>query len=49
MGEWEDYDSQFMFPGEDGPECSCEHETVEHGYSSCEVDGCPCEARWEHT
>jgi hypothetical protein len=45
---WEDYSSQFMFPG-DGPECTCDHETVDHGYGGCDADGCPCEARWEHT
>jgi hypothetical protein len=47
-GSWDDYSSAFMFPGE-GPDCICEHETVEHGYGSCEADGCECEARWEHT
>ena len=45
---WDDYSSAFMFPGDD-QECTCEHETIEHGYGSCDVDGCPCEAHWEHT
>jgi hypothetical protein len=45
---WDDYESQFMFPC-DGPECTCEHETVDHGYTGCDMNGCPCEARWEHT
>ena len=45
---WDDYSSAFMFPAE-GTECTCEHETVEHGYGSCEADGCLCEAYWEHT
>lgn len=45
---WDDYDSQFMFPGEDDP-CTCDHETVDHDYDSCAIEGCPCEAHWEHT
>ena len=45
---WDDYSSQFMFPGYD-TDCTCEHETVDHDYSRCGVDGCPCEAHWEHT
>ena len=45
---WDDYSSQFMFPGDD-KECTCEHETVDHDYASCGADGCPCEAHWEHT
>lgn len=45
---WDGYESQFMFPGT-GPDCSCDHETIEHGYAGCEVEGCPCEASWEHT
>ena len=45
---WDDYSSEFMFPGDDR-ECTCEHETVDHDYASCGADGCPCEAHWEHT
>jgi hypothetical protein len=46
-GEWEDYESEFMF-GVD-PECSCEHDATQHGYSSCDVGGCQCVAHWEHS
>jgi hypothetical protein len=45
---WDDYSSEFMFPG-DGEECTCEHETVDHGYTCCDVEGCSCGAHWEHT
>jgi hypothetical protein len=38
---WEDYSSEFMFPSEDEP-CTCDHESVEHGYSSCDAPHCPC-------
>lgn len=27
--------------------CTCEHEPKEHGWGSCDVDGCECEAGWE--
>ncbi len=51
---WEDYESDFLFPPLDGPQCTCAHEAAEHGYSGCEVsdfgDGpCDCPAYWEHT
>lgn len=29
-----------------GP-CTCDHEQEEHGWGSCNVEGCPCEAGWE--
>ena len=29
-----------------GP-CSCDHEDEQHGWGSCSVDGCECEAGWE--
>lgn len=29
-----------------GP-CTCEHSEEEHGWGSCDVDGCDCEAGWE--
>lgn len=29
-----------------GP-CTCPHEEEEHGWGSCDVEGCPCEAGWE--
>lgn len=45
---WEDYSSEFMFPGEGG-ECTCDHLPHEHNYDSCEVDDCDCDAHWEHT
>ena len=45
---WDDYSSEFMFPGDDH-ECTCDHETIEHGYGSCDMDDCPCEAHWQHT
>jgi hypothetical protein len=45
---WDDYSSEFMFPGDDR-ECICVHDATCHDYASCTVDGCPCEAYWEHT
>jgi hypothetical protein len=29
-----------------GP-CTCDHEPDEHGWGSCDVDDCDCEAGWE--
>ncbi len=29
-----------------GP-CTCEHGEDEHGWGSCDVEGCDCEAGWE--
>ena len=48
VDSWADYSSQFMFPSED-EECTCEHETFEHDYNSCTVEGCDCKAYWAHT
>ena len=48
---WEDYSSEFMFPSEDEP-CTCAdqgHDATQHGYSGCEVEGCTCQAYWQHT
>jgi hypothetical protein len=28
-------------------ECICEHDSEEHGWTCCEVDGCECEGHWE--
>lgn len=28
-------------------DCTCEHEPGEHGWGSCDVDGCLCEGGWE--
>lgn len=27
--------------------CTCEHDQDEHGWGSCAVENCPCEAGWE--
>ena len=27
--------------------CTCDHERDEHGWGSCDVEGCDCEAGWE--
>jgi len=29
-----------------GP-CTCLHDMEEHGWGSCDADGCYCEAGWE--
>jgi hypothetical protein len=46
---WEDYESNFLFPPLDGPQCTCAHDATSHGYSNCEITGCNCPAYWEHT
>jgi len=38
--EWEET-AYFIGP------CTCEHEDQQHGWGSCGVDDCPCEAGWE--
>lgn len=41
-GETGDYpDEQVYFT-----DCTCDHESDEHGWGSCNVDGCPCEGGW---
>lgn len=40
----EDYEEFTYFASGD---CSCEHEPEEHGWGSCDQDGCKCEAGWE--
>lgn len=27
--------------------CTCTHEKEQHGWGSCDVEGCECEAGWE--
>ena len=27
--------------------CTCVHESDEHGWGGCEVEGCDCEGAWE--
>lgn len=29
-----------------GP-CECDHEPGQHGWTGCDVPGCPCSAAWE--
>lgn len=29
-------------------ECTCDHEPEQHGWLSCEVEGCACEGHWEY-
>ena len=29
-------------------DCTCEHEPEEHGWMSCEKEGCPCEGCWTY-
>lgn len=36
----DEYPASFVGP------CTCEHEPGFHGWGSCDVDGCPCEAGW---
>jgi len=38
-GEWE-YSASFS-------DCTCEHDSEEHGWGHCNVDDCPCEGGWE--
>jgi hypothetical protein len=46
-GFWDDYSSEFLFPADDA-ECTCDHDATDHDYASCAVDGCLCEAYWQH-
>jgi hypothetical protein len=41
MADWTEVDVAFIGP------CTCEHAPEEHGWGSCDVEGCPCEAGWE--
>jgi hypothetical protein len=40
-----DYDYPEEMVSFEGP-CTCEHSEEDHGWGSCDVDGCPCEAGW---
>lgn len=40
-GDWVEEWTAFVGP------CACEHEKEDHGWGSCDVDDCPCEAGWE--
>lgn len=35
------YEAHFAGP------CTCDHDEEQHGWGSCDVDGCSCEAGWE--
>jgi hypothetical protein len=37
-----EYEEHATFVG-----CTCEHDTDEHGWGSCNVEGCLCEGGWE--
>lgn len=39
-GEWPEEQVYFT-------DCTCEHAEDEHGWGSCDVEGCPCEGGWE--
>jgi hypothetical protein len=39
----EPFEYQQYFVGE----CTCDHDRDEHGWGSCGIDDCPCEAGWE--
>ncbi len=43
---WEDEDVWEEHAYFCGP-CTCEHDQDEHGWGSCDVEGCLCEAGWE--
>jgi len=36
-----EYNASFVGP------CTCEHEEEDHGWGSCGVEGCECQAGWE--
>jgi len=41
--EEEDFEYSTYFAGP----CTCDHEEDAHGWGSCDVEGCTCEAGWE--
>ena len=41
MEDEDDYNDPYF----EGP-CTCEHDEDEHGWGSCDVEGCECEAGW---
>lgn len=45
--EWEEEDGLWEDSAHFCGHCTCEHEDEEHGWGSCDVEGCPCEAGWE--
>ncbi len=41
VGDWEEQ------PYFRSAYCTCEHESEEHSWDGCKVEGCKCEANWE--
>jgi hypothetical protein len=35
-----EYQPEFVGP------CTCDHDTDDHGWSECNIEGCKCEAFW---
>lgn len=31
----------------DSLSCKCEHESEDHGWDGCKIEGCACDASWE--
>ena len=36
-----EYEEDTYFVG-----CTCEHDPEQHGWSECDIEGCPCEGGW---
>lgn len=43
----DEYDDEFFEYEAYFIDCTCDHEPYEHGWMSCEVEGCPCEGHYE--
>lgn len=42
-GGWDCPEDHTSFAGP----CTCQHESKQHGWTGCDVEGCGCEAHWE--
>jgi hypothetical protein len=43
----DDDEPEFEYSAIFAGSCTCDHEREEHGWGSCNVEDCECEAGWE--
>lgn len=43
-------DEDYEFPEDNAclEECTCDHDSDDHGWGECEVEGCDCEGHWAY-
>lgn len=43
----DDCEDEYCEPTPSFLDCSCDHDSEDHGWSNCEIEECECEGHWE--